>query len=99
MLNDADEKTRANAAGAIGNLVRNGGELCEVLCQSGAPGLLVTMSLYDPSVFSKVSGMPLWFRDHDFFCRGFLCFRWELWLVMNSAGDSRSTSPSLTNWW
>lgn len=57
MLNDSDEKTRANAAGAIGNLVRNGEELCEILCHSGAPGLLIMMSLYDPSVFTKVSSL------------------------------------------
>jgi fused-like protein len=53
-LSDSDEKTRANAVGAIGNLVRNGGELCEALCQSGTPGLLLRMTLYDPSVFTKV---------------------------------------------
>ena len=27
VVDESDEKTRANAAGAIGNLVRNGGEL------------------------------------------------------------------------
>jgi len=30
-LHDADEKTRANAAGALGNLVRNSSELCALL--------------------------------------------------------------------
>lgn len=33
LLEDEDEKTRANAAGAIGNLVRNSGELCPVMLE------------------------------------------------------------------
>lgn len=36
LLCDADEKTRANAAGAIGNLVRNSGELCSTMIHEGA---------------------------------------------------------------
>jgi fused-like protein len=28
LLSDDEEKTRANAAGALGNLVRNSGQLC-----------------------------------------------------------------------
>jgi len=36
LLEDPDEKTRANAAGAIGNLVRNSSELCVVMLNEGA---------------------------------------------------------------
>lgn len=35
LLDDDDEKTRANAAGAIGNLVRNSGELCAAMLEHG----------------------------------------------------------------
>jgi|TARA_B100000795_G_C22466797_1_gene311429 fused len=34
---DAMHKTRANAAGALGNLVRNSPMLCAALVKSGAP--------------------------------------------------------------
>ncbi len=33
LLSDDDDKTRANAAGALGNLVRNSNQLCPVLIQ------------------------------------------------------------------
>jgi len=36
LLDDSDEKTRANAAGAVGNLVRNSGELCGAMVREGA---------------------------------------------------------------
>jgi len=36
LLEDQEEKTRANAAGAIGNLVRNSAELCGAMIRSGA---------------------------------------------------------------
>merc|ERR1740121_1866272 len=36
LLEDDDEKTRANAAGAIGNLVRNSAELCGRMISEGA---------------------------------------------------------------
>jgi len=36
LLEDPEEKTRANAAGAIGNLVRNSAELCGVMVREGA---------------------------------------------------------------
>jgi fused-like protein len=46
LLADDEEKTRANAAGALGNLVRNSGQLCaEIIkvrvpvCQWGVEGL------------------------------------------------------------
>lgn len=41
LLSDQDEKTRANAAGALGNLVRNSSELCARMISAGAlDGLL-----------------------------------------------------------
>jgi len=36
LLRDDDEKTRANSAGALGNLVRNSTELCGVMIKEGA---------------------------------------------------------------
>ena len=36
LLADEEDKTRANAAGALGNLVRNSGQLCGALLASGA---------------------------------------------------------------
>lgn len=53
-LSDSDDKTRANAAGGLGNLVRNGGEMSEALVQAGGPQALLMMSIHDPSVFAKV---------------------------------------------
>ena len=38
-----EEKTRANAAGALGNLVRNGASLCGALVETGAVDALVEM--------------------------------------------------------
>jgi fused len=42
-----DEKTRSNAAGALGNLVRNSGVLCTELERSGCLEVLVRTTLYD----------------------------------------------------
>lgn len=36
LLRDGEDKTRANAAGALGNLVRNSPMLCRQLVQAGA---------------------------------------------------------------
>lgn len=36
LLSDEEDKTRANAAGALGNLVRNSGQLCGQLLAAGA---------------------------------------------------------------
>lgn len=36
LLGDEEDKTRANAAGALGNLVRNSGLLCRPLIEAGA---------------------------------------------------------------
>ena len=43
--NDEEHKTRANAAGALGNLVRNSDELCVALVDSGAPNALLSVAL------------------------------------------------------
>jgi hypothetical protein len=56
-LQDADEKTRANAAGALGNFARNGGELCDFLCAEKCPQRLLGMTVYDPAVFTKVGAL------------------------------------------
>lgn len=45
LADDPEERTRANSAGALGNLVRNSGELCQDLIQHGAVlKLLKTLS-------------------------------------------------------
>jgi fused len=52
-LGDDDEKTRSNAAGALGNLVRNSDELCSEMCRVHAPLELFELALADPSVSSR----------------------------------------------
>ena len=42
LLQDGEDKTRANAAGALGNLVRNSGELCASLVLHRAPQVSAT---------------------------------------------------------
>ena len=46
---DDDEKTRANAAGALGNLARNGGQLARHLVDHGAPNALLKAARADPA--------------------------------------------------
>ncbi len=53
-LEDEDEKTRANAAGAIGNLVKNGGELASHMSQLKLPECLLKMALGDKDHASQV---------------------------------------------
>ena len=43
-----DEKTRSNAAGALGNLVRNSSVLCTELERSGCLEALVRTAIFDP---------------------------------------------------
>ncbi|KAG5188420.1 armadillo-type protein, partial [Tribonema minus] len=43
-LSATDPKTRANAAGALGNLVRNGGALCGALSRADAPLQLLLLA-------------------------------------------------------
>lgn len=52
-LQDQDEKTRANAAGAIGNLIRNGGALCEVMVRADVVRLLMKLVVEDSDVTPK----------------------------------------------
>lgn len=47
-LGDPDDKTRANAAGALGNLVRNGGALSAGLARCGGVAALVGVAARDP---------------------------------------------------
>lgn len=46
-LEDEDSKSRANAAGAIGNLVRNSGQLEQILAEQNVPESLLKMALVD----------------------------------------------------
>lgn len=52
-LEDREDKTRSNAAGALGNLVRNSSDLCEELCAHQAPLKLFQIALVDPSTASR----------------------------------------------
>lgn len=54
-LRDSDPKTRANAAGALGNLARNGSRLCAELMKSGAPAALLAVAL---TVLSPPAAVP-----------------------------------------
>ena len=47
-MRDVDEKTRANAAGALGNLVRNSSELCEQLIAHNVIQCLLDVAMRDP---------------------------------------------------
>lgn len=49
-LSDGDEKTRANAAGALGNLIRNGGKLAPTMAESLVPETLMQVVLDDKEV-------------------------------------------------
>jgi hypothetical protein len=53
-LRDTDDKTRANVAGAIGNLIRNGAQLCPLMVEQGVVELLLQLLLEDPDVGPKV---------------------------------------------
>jgi fused len=54
-LSDADEKTRANAAGAIGNFVRNSGYLAGRLADEGVPEKLLLLIFYDKDIATQVN--------------------------------------------
>ena len=49
-LFDSEEKTRANAAGAIGNFVRNSADLCGDIVAHHAPAKLLQVAMNDQSV-------------------------------------------------
>ena len=49
-----DEKTRANAAGAIGNLVRNSGQLSSRMASLGIVEKLMTIFINDQDVTTQV---------------------------------------------
>merc|ERR1711871_1263784 len=44
---DSHYKTRANAAGAIGNLVRNSASLCQALVDAGGVDAILTVAFTD----------------------------------------------------
>ncbi len=54
-LDDNDEKTRANAAGAIGNLIRNSGELAHRMEMADVPGRLLKLVHDDRESTPKVA--------------------------------------------
>jgi len=47
LLSDEEEKTRANAAGALGNLVRNSGHLCTEIIKVSRVYRMLVDSLHD----------------------------------------------------
>jgi len=53
LLSDPDEKVRSNAAGALGNLSRNSGELTQALVAAGAVHQLLRLLREDPSLGSR----------------------------------------------
>ena len=57
-LLDADDKTRANAAGAIGNLCRNSGAVSGVLSAHAVVHELIVMAMRDPAVTCQVDAEP-----------------------------------------
>ncbi len=54
-LEDEDEKTRANAAGAIGNLLKNDGILAPAIARLGLPECLIKMAVIDTDPAAQVS--------------------------------------------
>lgn len=52
-LHDDEEKTRSNAGGALGNLVRNSDKLCRDLCAHDVPWELLELAVADPSTASR----------------------------------------------
>lgn len=46
-LSDRDAKTRANVAGAIGNLIRNGGRLSKLMTEKKVPERLMHIVVHD----------------------------------------------------
>lgn len=52
-LEDPEDKTRSNAGGALGNLVRNSDELCEALCAYETPLKLLQLALAESSTASR----------------------------------------------
>lgn len=53
LLKDQDEKTRSNAAAALGNLARNSDELDQDFVSTGANYQLVNMVINDKSLSAK----------------------------------------------
>jgi fused-like protein len=56
-LQDPDEKTRANAAGAIGNLIRNGATLSQAMADQRVVEMLMYILMNDSDLTPKVSSM------------------------------------------
>lgn len=55
---ETDDRTQANAAGALGNLVRHSDQLCQAILDSGAiPALIVLIEEY---LNNDADGMAAW---------------------------------------
>ncbi|KAK1941933.1 Serine/threonine-protein kinase TIO [Phytophthora citrophthora] len=52
-LHNEEDKTRSNAGGALGNLVRNSDELCNGLCEYEAPWELFELAMTETSTASR----------------------------------------------
>ncbi|GMF38048.1 unnamed protein product [Phytophthora lilii] len=52
-LHNDEDKTRSNAGGALGNLVRNSDELCDDLCAHEAPWELFELAMTETSTASR----------------------------------------------
>ncbi|KAG7376398.1 hypothetical protein PHYPSEUDO_013638 [Phytophthora pseudosyringae] len=52
-LHNDEDKTRSNAGGALGNLVRNSDELCGALCSHEAPWELFELAMTETSTASR----------------------------------------------
>lgn len=52
-LHNEEDKTRSNAGGALGNLVRNSDELCKELCAHEAPWELFELAMTETSTASR----------------------------------------------
>jgi fused-like protein len=56
-LDDRDPKTRANVAGAIGNLIRNGGRLSSLMSQQRIPEKLMHIIVHDRDIQPKKTAL------------------------------------------
>ena len=81
LLGDADEKTRANAAGALGNLGRNSDAVVGDICASGALAALVRLtvggsSVRDGNAADTLEGQPQHSQPRKvaLFALGNLCY-------------------------
>lgn len=56
-IEDGDEKTRANAAGAVGNLLKNDESLASLMSRAGMAEALMKMALVDTDAGARVANI------------------------------------------